>query len=632
MTMKRFTQLLPSLKHKPPVKYHCFVDTESNWSQIEGKTQITKHTLRFGYAEFTMWNGKELIVKSDCTFTNSDEFWQWLDKQRSDKQVWVWAHNLAFDGTLIKLWHVLQEKNTNLIHFTDADLPAFFQCQINGKSYRFLDSLNMFRQSLSSIGEELGLKKMEMPEQEDGMERWLPYCKRDVEILRRIISDWIGFITKHELGRLCPSLASQALCAYRTKFMINPIQLHCSKTITPLERESYYGGIVEPKFIGKVPKGTVYEFDINSLYPYVMKKEQYPNLLLGHERYVSNKRIRELMEKYYVIAYVGIDTTLGVFPVRHNGRLMFPLGKYYTALHHVELERALSLCAISEAPIIAYYNKVDLFSAYVDFFYDRRQEYKKNGFGTFEYMCKIFLNSLYGKFGQKRPQWEKYTPELLKKMEYDGVLLEGSLNMLKDYIEQYQQGELRFEHAENGKTYAARRLLGQGQLLIGEDESPWSFPAIAGAVTAYAREYVRNIQTMIGKRNLFYTDTDSFFVNAKGKKILSDNGMLNESKLGKLKAKTVSEMMIIHGPKDYETEHEVKRKGIRSRAKEVKPGVFNQEQWPGFKGLAKQGFPHDVSVKLITKCLKRQILTMNVSKEGWTYPLYLMLHNYVQHG
>lgn len=628
MRRKRFTQELPKLKNQPPPVYHVFVDTESNWSQIDGKTPIIKHTLRFGYAEFAVWDGKFLRIDSTCVFHNRGDFWKWLTDLGTRTRCWVWAHNLAFDGTLLDLWSRLQEDDCQLMYFTDTNLPSFFECNIRGKSYKFLDSLNVFRTSLLKIGQELGLPKMKMPLQEAGMDEWLPYCKRDVEVLRLIIEKWIQFITTHKLGKLSVSLAGQALVSYRTRFMQHPIHLHCNEGVTRLERDAYIGGLTDPKFIGKVPDSPIYEYDINSLYPFIMKTKKFPNLLMGQERWPSDARFNKMMKDAYVIAHVKLKTTVKVFPCRYNGRLLYPYGEYWTCLHKPELERAMSLGIVDCVGFMAWYTEANLFKEFVDFFYGLRKGYSRKEDGTFNYMCKILMNSLYGKFGQRQSQWDTYSPELVEELELKGGLMPGDLSVLKEHIEDHESGELKFKHPYNNVTYGARRLLSVEQLLTGDGESAWSFPAIAGAVTSYAREHVRNIQEMIGKRNLFYTDTDSFFVNKKGKGNLERLGMLCDVTLGKMKRNTENEWMTIYGPKDYETNNELKRKGIRSHVKPDASGGYTQEQWPSFRSLRKQGFPTEVSVQLITKHLKRVLLTMRVNEQGWTIPLLIKADNY----
>src|SRR6266478_3303000 len=201
---KRFSQELPKLTHREPIRHHVFVDTESNWSQVTGERPITRHKLRFGYAKYCIWNGEQLNTHSELVFHSRQEFWTWLHSIRSKDRVWIWAHNIAFDGTMLGLWEQLQKDECKLIHFTDCDLPAFFQAQICGRSFQFLDSLNIFKASLSALGKELGKPKMDMPTQAASLTEWIPYCKNDVDILQMVVEYWIKFLTLHQLGKMSP--------------------------------------------------------------------------------------------------------------------------------------------------------------------------------------------------------------------------------------------------------------------------------------------------------------------------------------------------------------------------------------------------------------------------------------------
>lgn len=626
-SIRRFSQTLPNLKPKPPIKHHVFFDTESNWDQRKGLMDKTVHTLRFGVAKHCVWNGSDLKIIDEKVFKNVEGFWCWLLKQRYEGQCWVWAHNLAFDGTMVNLWEMLQAKNANLIHFTDCDLPCFFQAQVYETPFLFVDSLNIFKTSLSKLGKEMGLPKIDMPIQSAPYCEWEVYCSNDVDILVKAVSAWIGLIQDHGLGRMSPTLAGQALTAYRTKFMYHPIHLHCHKVATRIERESYYGGIVEPGFIGKVPFSPICEYDVNSLYPYVMTKHKYPNLLVGVHDNPNPRKMRELMTRYYCIAYCRVKSTTYSYPVRHKGRLYFALGDFWTCLHMPELQQAYDMNQLAEIACVAYYHTSNLFTDYVEYFYDLRMKYVKGGQDGFAYICKLFLNALYGKFGQKRPRWEPYTEAMLSRLEVETGLMPGELSLLKDHIESGDRDVLRFRHPYNQVAYAARHLLGHGQISCGDGESPWSFPAIAGAVTANARSYVRNIQAIIGRRQYVYTDTDSFFVSVNGARKLSRDGLIDTTALGRLKPKTRSKTMVIHGPKDYETDIEVKRKGIREKADPDGDNTWVQDQWPSFKGLAREGFPHEITIKRTRKTLHRQVTTVHQGEDGWTRPVLLCLNN-----
>src|SRR5690606_552578 len=87
-------------------------------------------------------------------------------------------------------------------------------------------------------------------------------------------------------------------------------------------------------------------------------------------------------------------------------RLIFPVGDFWTSLSTPEFVEAMKRGIISEIKNIAVYSAEFIFENYVDYFYRQRRIAKKEGDAVHDYLFKIFLNSLYGKFGQTNVKWE----------------------------------------------------------------------------------------------------------------------------------------------------------------------------------------------------------------------------------
>ncbi|GAJ21876.1 unnamed protein product, partial [marine sediment metagenome] len=138
-------------------------------------------------------------------------------------------------------------------------------------------------------------------------------------------------------------------------------------------------------------------------------------------------------------------------------------------------------------------------SHYVDKFYQLRQRFKSGGRSDYDEICKLLLNSLYGKFGQKAEVWEKI----------------GEASGEPDRIETcYLSGR--------NSPSSIRYLLGEIFECVGIEESFNSFPAIASHVTAYGRMYLYELMKQAGRENVFYCDTDSLIVNEAGRSKLSN--------------------------------------------------------------------------------------------------------------
>jgi hypothetical protein len=148
-----------------------------------------------------------------------------------------------------------------------------------------------------------------------------------------------------------------------------------------------------------------------------------------------------------------------------------------------------------------------------------------------------------------------------------------------------------------------------------------SAPAIAGAVTAYAREYITKLIKIAGEENVFYCDTDSLIVNKTGYENLAN--YIDQRELGKLKIEGITNMIIINGLKNYVFGNEWRLKGIKKSAEQIAEDTFLQEEFEGFKSAVKEGRTEGVKVKKKIKQLKKQYKKGVVCANGRILPFEL---------
>jgi len=277
------------------------------------------------------------------------------------------------------------------------------------------------------------------------------------------------------------------------------------------------------------------------MYPYVMKNNLFPYKLLTVCENPKQNMIERLKSNNELalstIAEVEISTDTETFPKRMEHGLTFPLGDYTTTLCGPELIRALNHNVITGIRRYAMYALADLFSEYVNYFWTRRLRAKEAGNTVESDLCKLFLNSLYGKFGQKSPQWEdepNITPPTNEYRWLDSSLRTGK-------IAQYRAiGELV-------------------QRQVPRDDDPKSFCAIAAYVTTYAREYILSMIKAASFDHTYYVATDSLIVDDVGLANLAQAGFLGEKTLGKLSHKASGEYLRIEALHHWEIGSERKR-------------------------------------------------------------------------
>ena len=358
-----------------------------------------------------------------------------------------------------------------------------------------------------------------------------------------------------------------------------------------LERYAYFGGRTEIFRYGYVGQQTYYMLDVNSMYPFSMIDKPMPVKLTSHKIEPTVNWLLNAIKSHYIIADVLLQTDENCFPLRlttdnklpfylhnphgkkypdiNNNRIIFPIGSYRTVLHQHELLYLIEHGKILKVYNASTYNTENLFDDYVEFFYNLKAEYKQANNLSWRFIVKLFLNSLYGKWGQLEPH-RKYkgynTEQRFAREPYyntvDGVF--GS-HLTWDWrvYDEFKVGETTF-----------------------------SYPAIAGAITANARLYLYHLMTIARKERIYYCDTDSLITNVDGFNAL--RSYLSEREIGMLDVQKIGRRLVIRGNKDYRMDDKLVHKGISRNAKKTGKNEWRYIQFEGFVTSWKSGSISDM--------------------------------------
>lgn len=538
---RRYARGLGAVKRTETPSLFCFVDTETTGHPavayrdnrhvfIDGEF----HTLRLGVATSIRLEDGVPTRRDWCNFTDADSFWNWLytrfDKSRP---LWLFSHNLGFDLTILRLWERIASdeylfrdsewqitidksgrKRTKgfqglLIH-EDPPTVVILKHR-DGFKLHCVDTVNWFLTSLRKMGETVGFHKLQMPAYDAPDSEWFTYCKGDVEVLERIVLGVVNWVQSQELGGFKFTAASQAMSAFRHRFHDGSITLHDNPQVKQLERDSYYGGRLECFYIGHVGERCI-EYDVKSMYPFVMANNPYPIRLQTWGDGKSRHRLRVEECDTRTIAEVTLNVPTDGYPYRCGLGTIYPVGRYTTILAGPELVRAVGCGTVESVGRWAKYSMADVFSSYIEYFWQERKQALLSGDKLASDLCKLMMNSLYGKFGQMTPEW---------------VDIAGYewLQPYEQWVEYHAETESMRECRKIGQLVQAKQTRG---------EHPGAFPAIAAYVTAYAREYMRELWRIAGLGNCYYLVTDALYVNAEGEKRLIESGYVEANTLGKL--------------------------------------------------------------------------------------------------
>lgn len=594
----RREQELSVLKSRHFPKRFLFIDTETKPVYMNPKYWF--NVLYLGVAIFVEIDNDVNVIKREIyEFRSTAELLRIIAELSGiKKRLVIIGHNIAFDIEVLNLPAVFSELGCDNTYPIKNGMSFIWTVQTGRGSLLFIDTANYAATSLKQMGKDLGIPKMDIDFDNCSDSELLIYCQNDVEICEKFILEFIRFLHVNDMGEFRFTIASQALTAYRHKFMSVAPVFHNRDSVNEIEKYSYFGGRTEALFIGQIPDKPVYYLDVSSEYPAAMIAGKLPYQLLSINRRPIDKFMSYHLDHNYLIVECTVETPEPVFPMRakithtkeelqvelinnynpQQGtyKIIYPVGTFKTWLHHVEFKYALEHNLIKEVHAYCVYKAADLFTEYINTLYKMKAEYSESGHKSFRLMTKYMMNSLYGKWGQ-----EYHDTQLIGTSEYKTM----------DIVYGYSQ--------RGGYTYTDINWFGKVYRTYQTGLSTFAFPAIAGAITAYARQILWNYRKIAGHDNVFYHDTDSLFCNTLGYKNLIP--FIQDNRLGMLELKDSSDDVFIYGNKDYVFAGKETHKGIPEKHIELSAGTYEFMVFEGFTKWRNAGAITPPVTEIVTK-------------------------------
>ena len=452
----------------------------------------------------------------------------------------IYFHNFSrFDGILL-LKHLACHHKSYKLKPLMRNNRLYELAVYSGKKmlFRFRDSLNLLPGKLSALANNLcpGLgPKGSIPYDEltpsnlaSMKKSLLDYMKQDILLLGGVMQKaqeiyWKLYMLDIE-SKI--TLSSLALSIFRMKYYDAsnwPIHIP-NKNEDCFIRNAYYGGHTDTY----KPYGEdLYYYDVNSLYPFVMKEFPMPGGVPVWHGNLEDKDLDSMLG--FIEAYVVCPKTIKkpLLPYRDkNKTIIFPTGEFVGVYYSEELKYARSL-GYTVLPISGYlFERMESpFKDFVSSLFESRLEAKISGNEALAYVYKILMNSLYGRFGinPKSTITEVCDSARYKHLIRYSELIFGDMLSENNYIVAY--------HSNTG---------------TGSDY--WNPPKnsavqLAAAITASARIYM---YPYISREDCYYTDTDSVVL---GQPLPEE--VISSSVLGKFKLEDRIMKGYFLAPKSY---------------------------------------------------------------------------------
>lgn len=460
-----------------------------------------------------------------------DDFMDWCKNQSDNPRIFF--HNLKFDSQFIMYWlfkhgfkHAERKNRTSNTFTTSISdkglyytLEVYYKVQGRKiKKVTFQDSLKLIPLSVEQIG-----KAFDLPEQKLEIDYkshdYLPegspltfdekeYIKHDVIIVAKAIE----YFYSQGLDKM--TIGSCALNEYKKIISKRSFERWFP---TPKFHEdikqSYKGGFtyLNPKFASKRIKDGIV-LDVNSLYPSVMYENYLP---FGTPIFFKGKYKPDAIYNLYTQMFsCSFELKPGKIPtIQIKDSIFYRGNEYLTSsenkevvlcLNNVDLELFFEQYDVYNIEYIsgwAFKGTRGLFTDYIDKWSANKIKAKEEGNHGLYLISKLFLNSLYGKFGTD--------------------------TKAKSKIPYYSQEEDRV------KFYDGE-----------EEKKDGIYIAMASFITSYARyKTISAAQTITdnynagkSKAQFVYADTDSLHIYLNGENVdeyLKTCGLdIDETKLG----------------------------------------------------------------------------------------------------
>jgi len=363
----------------------------------------------------------------------------------------------------------------------------------------------------------------------------IKYCELDCISLFQILSKFNQLIFNQFNINIVkyPTLPSLSFAIFRSHYNKEEKMHMISGQVYNDIKKSYTGGAVD-MYIPKNPNGKkLYAYDVNSLYPYIMNNYKLP---IGSPTYFEGDIIKYDPDAFgffnckitcpdnlkHPIIQTHIKTKDGI-------RTIAPVGIWTDMLFSEEIKNAKKFGYTFEI-LSGYTFKSDfVFKDFITDLYQLRTNYDKSD--PMNYIAKIIMNSLYGRFGMDD---NFINTTIVPKEDYNNFEKLNPNNILDVQL----LGDNYLVSCRDDKV-ELNTLLDNGF------EKHNINISIASAITSYARIHMSQFKNN-PNYNLYYSDTDSIYIDKE-----LDDSLVSNNILGKMKLEATIIKAIFIAPKVY---------------------------------------------------------------------------------
>lgn len=485
----------------------------------------------------------------------------------SNHNATIYFHNFSKFDSLLIIKPLLQHYDVKTIYKDNSMISLIIRLKDKPKIRMVInDSMLLLKGSLANLGKAFNVSVIKSQFDHNSVNKdnlsdinhdMRLYLNNDVVSLYQILKVYIQEVY-NKVGLNVVNHKTISGLAFNT-YLSNDYKLHYNiKNINGFVsdniRKSYYGGLVD---VYKPYVKDGYYYDINSMYPYIMKVNKFP---IGDPIYSTDTNL----DNYFGFVYCKITAPdnlyIPILPYLLKGKLICPTGTWYSMYFSEEVKFAVKYGYKVEVLYGYKFNSCnDIFTSYIDRFYDMKKYSTSNNMPVLKQFSKDMLNCLYGRIGLK---------ERLDTMKFVTPDQADQIIELYNYtyLKEIDDNTILIKH-DTFKDPLKGFILDKPVNLNHKRSTAKSNIAIASAITAYSRMYINQFK-LLDPHNVIYSDTDSLVLqNPLDPKFVGDD--IGQFKL-EFKIKHAYFVNAkVYGIITHDNQHIVKGKGVGSSFEDV---------------------------------------------------------------
>ncbi len=489
---------------------------------------------------------------------------------RAKRRTVLWAHNLSYDMRISGMFTYLPALGWQVRDLRLGPGGAWICWTSGGRTLTCVDSTSVWPVPLATLATSMGMAKLAAPAADDNA-GWLRRCDADVRILGRVVTEYVDWLRREDMGCWQMTGAGQAWAHWRHRHYTHRVLAGDPCGAAEIERRALWTGRAEAWRWGSYPTATVYDYDWECAYANIAATTDVPVAQQGSLSRCLLSQALVLAETRGVLAHVTVRTALPLVPCEVNGRIVWPVGEFRTVLWDPEL----TLLARHNAGVDIHrgwlYRREPALASWGAWILEQLSRPDGDIPGWQKVALKHWSRALIGRFAMRYRTWERFATS-------------------PDEVVEVTDGVFHGSGAPLVLLQVGRDVFAQSV----ERDSDNGAPMITGYVQSLARVQLWDAIQAVGEQHVYHVATDSMLLSTAGARA-AERAIAAGNLVG-LRSKGRYRGVEIGGPNQTVVGGRPRIAGLSARAVRTGDATWATEVWQGAAESLRRGSPDSVTI------------------------------------